>query len=80
MSDNHRPLYTETQEQANEVLRLALPLMAQHRIAPHPHNFSVWYEYASGRNKVLSETEAPVILNDLAWLYREQQQLDSELG
>jgi diguanylate cyclase len=56
MSDNHRPLYTETQEQANEVLRLALPLMAKHRVAPHPHNFSVWYEYASGRNKALSET------------------------
>ncbi|XOF33635.1 MAG: tetratricopeptide repeat protein [Candidatus Electrothrix sp. YB6] len=30
-------------------------------------------------NKVLSDSEAPFILNELAWLYREQQQLDEAL-
>ncbi len=41
--------YTESAEQAAEYVRLALPMMAQHNVAPNPMNFAVWYEYVSGR-------------------------------
>jgi diguanylate cyclase len=45
--------YAETNEQAGEMLRLALQLMAQHQVAPTPIHYTIWYEYVSGTNAPL---------------------------
>jgi diguanylate cyclase len=46
--------YKETKEQSAEILRLTLPLMAQHRAAYHPQTFTLWYEHVAGINPRLS--------------------------
>lgn len=46
--------YTETKERSAEILRLTLPLMAQHRAAYHPQTYTIWYEHVSGINPRLS--------------------------
>jgi len=46
-------LYTDTIEQSSEYLRLALHHMGLHRIPVDPANYSVWYEYVSGKNQPL---------------------------
>ncbi len=43
--------YSDTIEQSSEYLRLALDHMGRHRIPVDPANYSVWYEYVSGRNE-----------------------------
>jgi diguanylate cyclase len=48
--------YSDSTEQAAEYVRMALPLMARHGVPPHPVNFSVWYEYVSGRNSELKQS------------------------
>ncbi len=45
--------YPEDFDQASECLRLALALLARHRIAPSPMNYRLAYEYASGQNRQL---------------------------
>jgi diguanylate cyclase len=40
--------YSETNEQAGEMLRIALGMLAQYNLAPNPIHYTVWYEYASG--------------------------------
>ncbi len=45
--------YPEDFDQASEYLRLALALLARHRIAPSPMNYRLAYEYASGQNRQL---------------------------
>ncbi|MFH0724765.1 MAG: GGDEF domain-containing protein [Pseudomonadota bacterium] len=45
--------YFETNEQAGEMLRMALRLMAQHQVAPTPIHYTIWYEYVSGVNSPL---------------------------
>jgi diguanylate cyclase len=45
--------YPEDNEQANEYLRLVLPMLARLRLAPNPINFTLCYEYVAGRNKEL---------------------------
>ena len=47
--------YTDNAEQAAEYVRLALPLMAKHGVPAHPVNYSIWYEYVSGRNTELKQ-------------------------
>ena len=42
-----------TLEQAAEYLRLALPLMARHRVSVTPDNYAVWYAYVAGANQDL---------------------------
>ena len=42
--------YTEDKSQAGEYLRLALGRMAKHNLPATPVNYTVWYEYVSGRN------------------------------
>ncbi|MBU0991275.1 MAG: GGDEF domain-containing protein [Proteobacteria bacterium] len=46
--------YSENLEKSGEFLRLALVHMAQHNIPVDPDNYSVWYEYVAGKNKMLS--------------------------
>lgn len=46
--------YTETKEKSAEILRLTLPLMAQHGAAYHPQTYTIWYEHVSGINPRLS--------------------------
>lgn len=48
--------YSDSTEQAAEYVRIALPLMARHGVPAHPVNFSVWYEYVSGRNAELKQS------------------------
>jgi diguanylate cyclase len=44
-----------TLPESAEILRLALPLMSRFKIPVTPRNYAVWYEYAAGNNKYLSE-------------------------
>jgi diguanylate cyclase len=47
------PLYQDPPDKAAEYLRLALPMMSRYKIATHPHNIAVWYDYVAGRNAPL---------------------------
>jgi diguanylate cyclase len=47
--------YTEERQQAGEYLRLALAYMAKHNLPADPVSYTVWYEYASGRNAKLKK-------------------------
>jgi diguanylate cyclase len=46
--------YRETKDQSAELLRLALPLMAQQSAALHPISYTLWYEHVAGINPPLS--------------------------
>lgn len=46
--------YTQTKETSAEILRLTLPLMAQHSAAYHPQTYTIWYEHTAGINPRLS--------------------------
>jgi diguanylate cyclase len=45
--------YPEDDAQAHEYLRLVLPLLVQLKLPPNPINFTLCYEYVSGRNQSL---------------------------
>lgn len=47
--------YTHTREESLEVLRKAVPLMAQQPAALNPVHYAVWYEHVSGMNAHLSQ-------------------------
>ena len=53
--------YTDSIEQSSEYLRLALDHMGRHRIPVDPANYSVWYEYVSGKNEPLKNVIDDVI-------------------
>lgn len=42
--------YTEEAGKAGEYLRLALTQIAKHNLPANPVNYTVWYEYVSGKN------------------------------
>ena len=46
--------YRENKDQSAELLRLALPLMAQQSAALHPISYTLWYEHVAGINPPLS--------------------------
>ena len=48
--------YSENKESSAELLRLVLPMMAQHPSAFHPVSYSLWYEYVAGKNVPLRES------------------------
>ena len=48
--------YDDSLEKSSEYLRLALDYMGRHQIPVDPVNYSVWYEYVSGRNEELRNT------------------------
>lgn len=45
--------YSESNSQAGEFLRLTLGFLAQHNLSATPVNYTVWYEYAAGKNPKL---------------------------
>ncbi|MBN8530659.1 MAG: diguanylate cyclase [Alphaproteobacteria bacterium] len=45
--------YQDSAEKAAKVFKLVIPLMTQHRVPVTPPNYSVWYDYVTGRNKDL---------------------------
>jgi diguanylate cyclase len=47
--------YSDSLEASSEYLRLALRYMGQYQIPLDPMNYTVWYEYVSGKNKKLKE-------------------------
>lgn len=53
--------YSDSFDQANEYLRIAIPLINKHGVAPNPLNYAVWYAYASGQNLKLSNAIDKII-------------------
>ena len=47
--------YTEEKSKAGEYLRLALNYIAKHNLPANPVNYTVWYEYVSGKNMKLNK-------------------------
>ena len=48
--------YLDSKESSAELLRLTLPIMAQHPAAFHPVSYAVWYEYVAARNRPLTDS------------------------
>ena len=48
-------MYTDTVERSGEYLRMVLNHMGRHSIPLDPMNYTVWYEYVSGKNQPLTE-------------------------
>ena len=42
--------YPDTKDRSAELLRLAIPMMAQQPAPLHPVTYAVWYDYLAGRN------------------------------
>ncbi len=55
--------YSENENQAGEFLRLALSYLARFNLPANPVNYTVFYEYASGRNASLRKAIAQTIEN-----------------
>ncbi|MCG8635555.1 MAG: hypothetical protein MI863_17100 [Desulfobacterales bacterium] len=47
--------YTENTPKAGEYLRLTLAHIAKHNLSANPVNYTVWYEYVSGKNLKLKQ-------------------------
>ncbi len=47
--------YSEDREQAGEYLRIALGYITQYCLPANPLNYTLWYEYASGKNNELKK-------------------------
>jgi len=47
--------YTEERSKAGEYLRLALNYIARYNLPANPVNYTVWYEYVSGKNMKLKK-------------------------
>lgn len=67
-----------TLPESAEILRLALPLMSRYKIPVTPRNYAVWFEYAAGSNRLLSErldalisSGAPINSGVISALYAE---------
>ena len=57
MLDN---LYPDSIESSGQFLRMALQHISRHKLPYNPITYSVWYEYASGRNQQLIEAIQPL--------------------
>lgn len=56
--------YSEDKEQVAEYMRLALPLMTKNGVPMTPDNYTVWYEYVSGRNARLTAKIDALLLEE----------------
>lgn len=56
--------YTEKRDKAGEYLRLALNHLAKYDLPVNPVNYTVWYEYVSGKNIKLNKAINHSITND----------------
>lgn len=65
--------YHESKERSAELLRLALPLMAQQRAGYHPQSYTIWYEHTAGINPRLSQAieqrgvQSPALSEEDVW-------------
>jgi len=57
--------YTENSPKAGEFLRLTLGLLAKYNLSANPVNYTVWYEYVSGKNRKLKRAMDRIIDNNL---------------
>lgn len=69
--------YTESTPQAGEYLRLTLAFLARYNLPATPVNYTVWYEYAAGKNyklkraiDALVEKDQPLTGKQVEMLYR----------
>ena len=70
-ADTTDPLnYTEDMGKAGEYLRLVLPMLSRFKLPPNPVNFTLFYEYVSGKNQALN-TVLDNILDEHKGLSRE---------
>lgn len=58
--------YSESSPQAGEFLRLTLGFLAKHNLSATPVNYTVWYEYAAGKNPKLKQAIDRMLENKLA--------------
>jgi diguanylate cyclase len=70
--------YAEDRERSEDVLRLALPLMARQEAGFNPCSYALWYEHCAGLNPALSRTlearlaaNSPLTNEDVRRLYTE---------
>lgn len=56
--------YPDGIQEAAEFLRLALPLMAKNEVPVHPANYTIWYEYVTGRNAELHKALDDLLQKD----------------
>ncbi|NLQ16373.1 GGDEF domain-containing protein [Marinomonas sp. M1K-6] len=49
------PMFQYNTEQANKLMKSAIPLMAKLDIPPTPYNYGIWYEYVSNRTPKLNQ-------------------------
>lgn len=70
--------YTEEKTKAGEYLRLALSYIAKYNLAVNPINYTVWYEYVSGKNVKLKraidnflKTATPLDSGKIQGLYQQ---------
>lgn len=56
--------YRQSLEDARELAHLAMEMMADQEIIPHPNNFAVWYNYFSGAFPELKKTLDAVLDNN----------------
>lgn len=66
--------YAESVEQAREYARAALDFMERRAIAPHPNNFTIWFNYFSGHYPDLKRTLDILLDNDQE--FNEQRNAD----
>jgi len=69
--------YTENSPQAGEFLRLTLGFLAKYNLSANPVNYTVWYEYVSGKNLKLNramdriiDTNLPINNKNIETLYQ----------
>ncbi len=69
--------YTEERTKAGEYLRLALSYISKYNLPVNPVNYTVWYEYVSGKNLKLKQAidhsisnAAPINSNNVEALYQ----------
>ncbi|MCU7939456.1 MAG: GGDEF domain-containing protein [gamma proteobacterium symbiont of Bathyaustriella thionipta] len=53
--------YSDNFKQSSEFLRLAIALLAKHKIPDDPHNYQMGYEYVSGKNQILTDDLSQVL-------------------
>ncbi len=50
------PQYESDFEYSTTILRQCVPLMAKFKIAPHPTNYAIWYDYSANTYPALNKT------------------------
>ncbi|WOD07320.1 hypothetical protein [Marinomonas sp. GJ51-6] len=48
-------MFQHNKQQADHLMRSAIPLMEKLDIPPTPYNYGIWYEYASNRTPELNK-------------------------